>query len=180
MNTKLTSYLTLFILCLMGFSPSAEAVEEGYCHVFLIPIPDKTPGETSGLTEQELVLATELAKKLSGAPISAIYTSDELSALQTATLIAEHHDLSISAHPTLKALAPNTVFQRVGDLRSLGVGIVDENRGSSIVVITHESLVRFVGRYTSGGFKKASNFTPIEITSDGKSMYLSILKFFLG
>ena len=180
MRNKLVRYIGVLFLFVVGMSELAYSAEEDLCHVFLIQVPDKTPNEGSEFDEQELTLAIELAKQFANADIAAIYTSDEPCAIQMAALMAEYHDVPVIEHATLQALLPNTLFQRVGDLRTFGIDLVEQNRGKKIVLITHESLVRFISRYVKGGVKKVPNFSYIEITSDGKSMYLSVLKMLFG
>ena len=175
----MTKYFKIVFLCILGLIQVAYAGEGDLCHVFIVQIPDTRPMEGSDLSETEKNLAIELAMRLASVDIAAIYTSDDPSAQQTAALIAAYHNVPITSHTTLQKLVPNTLFRRVGDLRTLGVNMVDENRGRNIVLVTHESVVRFIGRYVQGDFKKIPNFSYIEVSSDGTSMFLSILKIFL-
>ena len=180
MRNKLVRCVGVLFLFIVGMSQQAYSAEEDLCHVFLIQVPDKTPDEGSEFDEQEMVLAVELAKQFANVDIAAIYTSDEPCAIQMAALIGAYHNVPVIEHSTLQVLLPNTLFQRVGGLRTLGVDIVEQNRGKQIILITHESLVRFIARYVKGGVKKVPNFSYIEISSDGKSMYLSVLKMLFG
>ncbi len=179
MKNKMVRCIGMVFLFVLGATQLAHAADD-LCHVFLVQVPDRTPIEGEELTAEERVLAENLAREFASADIAAIYTSDEPCAIQLAALIAEYHNVPVIPHATLQALAPNTVFQRVGGLRTLGVDIVEQNRGKKVVLITHESLVRFIGRYVQGSVKQTPNFSYIEISSDGKSMYLSVLKFIFG
>ena len=180
MINKMIKHIGIVLLFVLGMPQMVHAAEDDQCHVFLIQVPDKTPNEGSELSEEEMVLAEGLAVQFANADIAAIYTSDEPCAIQLATMIAAYHNVPLVQHATLQSLLPNTLFKRVGGLRTFGVDLVEQYRGSNIILITHESLVAFISRYIQGGIKKVPNFSYIEISSDGKSMYLSILKMLFG
>ncbi|MBM3198329.1 MAG: histidine phosphatase family protein [Chlamydiae bacterium] len=163
-----------WLLLLIGLCSRIHAEGDSLCHVFLVQVPDKTPDDL--LSDKEYPLALAIAQSLSSEPIAAIYTSDEPCAKQTAEIIASYHNLQVQEHVTLQAIAPNTLFQRMGGLRTFGVNLAEKHRGEQIVIVSHESLVRFVGRYVHGGYRNIPHFSYIKISSDGKSMFLSVLK----
>jgi len=161
----------LWVLCLYGTTSLPAKETSDICHTFLVQVHDKN--EDRHLSEEEKAYANQLAEKLSEVSISAIYSSDELSAIETAEILAKHHHVEVIITPTLRTLTLGSLLQRVGTLRTFGIDLVEKHRGSSVIVVTHESLVRFTGRYVSGGFKKPPLFSFIEIDSDGRSMYLA-------
>lgn len=167
----------LFVLC---FARLAYAVEDSFCNVYLVQIPDEISGEDRMFNDQEKLLAENLAKQFIDVNIAAIYTSDELFAMEMASLIQQYHDVPVIGHTTLQVLAPNTLFRRVGGLKTLGLDIVDQHRGQNIVLITHESMMTFISRYVQGDFSKVSNFSYIEVSSDGQSVFRSVIKRVFG
>ncbi len=82
-----------------------------------------------------------------------------------ADFIAKYHDVPVTLNPILQTLVPYTLFQRIGGFRSLGVSIVNEHRGNSVILIAHESIASFIGRYVDVNFQKISNFSYIELDS---------------
>ena len=78
----------MFKLCmiLLSFVFTLSA-EEPLCHVFLVQVPDQPLDE--GLTNVEMPFALRLAESLSNMPLTAVYSSDEPCAKQTAELIAD-------------------------------------------------------------------------------------------
>lgn len=158
------------LLCFFTFFGLLQEKGYGHCHTFLVQVTDGAADRH--LSEEESSSADLLAKQLKDVEIAAVYSSDELCAVETAQKIAQYHNLEVITDPALRTLSPGTLFQRIGAMRTFGVNLTCRHTGCSIVVVTHESLVNFVGRYTSGGFKKIPHFSFLEIGSDGRSMHI--------
>ena len=162
----------MLFLFLIGQAASIHSLQNESCHILLVQIPDRIIPDNASLSEEELTLAGALAEQLSNMDIAAIYSSDEHSALQTADLIAQYHLVPVIPSEALRLTLPYLHFRRAGSLRTFIMNLLEKNLGDNVVIVTHQDLVTFVGRYTNGGFKPIPHFSYLEFNSDGKSMYL--------
>lgn len=169
MKEKIILYVGIIFLSVIGIARVGYAAE-GCCQVFLVQVPDKSSFE---LSEQERVKMEGLVAHFASMNVSVVYVSDELWAQEVAGLVSQHHDLSAIANPALNSLRRDTLFQRVEGIRTFAMDLVEENRGKTAILITHESVVRFIGRYLDGGFRPISDYSYIEVCANGESPYLS-------
>lgn len=165
-------YIGLLFLFIASQNKFVYSDNNDSCHVFLVQVPDRTIEDNTTLSEEEFFLAETLASQLSELNIATVYSSDEPSALQTAELIAQYHNLPITPDESLRLTIPHSHFRKAGNIRTFAMNLLEKNKGNTVVVITHENLVKFIGNYTRGGFKPIPHFSYIELNSDGKSMYL--------
>ena len=110
-----------------------------------------------------------LLKNLGDTSFKAIYSANSPKALEVASLLSDAYNCPIIIDNRIRKILPKTLFKRIGELRTFGAMVHTSHVDEEVLIISDESFINFVGKYTEGGFKKIQNFCHLKVAFDGES-----------
>jgi len=166
--------LTLFILALFalpwifscnGFTSDGQSSDKDIATTTFVLVrhAEKSTGEDPELTAAGVARAAKLSKKLAGANVAAVYSTNTKRTMATAT-------------PTAKAKQLTVQTYDAGNPRGFAAELKKKHKGQTILIVGHSTSTPDLANALSGGgsFRAISeddygNIYTVKISSNGKA-----------